>query len=280
MAWLFVLAAVCVAFWLGRRFSRSEDEPETSMRDEAPESRAFHSVRARLQITYQDAKGDRSKRKIRVDSFSDVKELGLLKAYCYLRSANRTFRIDRVSSCVDIETGEVVDDIRHHLRTRAGVFQSKPVTFEFSDFAEDEDDFSYFEPFADEADLSDQCAERLLGEYPALVRVLLFVAVEDGKVTSSKSALMARFLSSVEDGLVITDETVPELLRLQGKPSLMSFKQSVGKIVNSGRINPVLMAGCCRHIAEEDGVITQNEQDALDYLDRRVMALKRKGEPA
>ncbi|MEM1144096.1 MAG: hypothetical protein AAGI88_16075 [Pseudomonadota bacterium] len=265
MGWLIAACVASVAaYWLGKKSAQPGNKnPDLGhMEDKAPESGAFVPVAAMLKIDYLDAKRDRTERRVRVSRFSDVRELGVLKSYCYLRSDYRTFRIDRILSCVDTETGEIVSDVRAYLRHLAGL-DSLNIT----------DD----EPVATNSQLAttrqtdpDDCLER---EYPDLFRVLLFVAMEEGKITKSKRKIIASYLRRVFGEDRVGDGTVNSFARAQSKPTLMSFKQAVGRVVNQKELNPVLMAGCCRYVAEEDSVISDDERAALEYLDRRVMSL-------
>lgn len=257
MGWLFLVVVGALAFFyvVGRATT-----PGSKMQDDAPESGEMIPVSANLKIRYQDAKQGRSERRIKVNRFYDVRELGLLKAYCYMRSDDRTFRVDRILSCVDTDTGEVVTDVRKHLqaklerkispapRTPKPARQARPAPSP-----------------------GKTVAQQIIDDHPDLVRVLMFVAMEDGRVSRPKQQLIAAYLKRVLGDDRITDGAVAMLAAGQKKPTLTSFKQSVGRLVNGQDINPVLVAGCCRFLAEEDGVITQDEKDALDYLDRRVM---------
>ena len=38
--------------------------------------------------------------------------------HCELRNATRTFRFDRIKKCVDLETGELITDVKKYLNER------------------------------------------------------------------------------------------------------------------------------------------------------------------
>ena len=263
MSWLVYLVGAIVLFRVARRWVVKK---KPKLKDEAPESGGHVNVDAHLKIEYLSAKGEKTERRIRVRRFYDVRELGLIKAYCYLRSGDRTFRIDRISSCIDTDTGEVVEDVRAHLRSKAGLREDSRVA---RDGSQRKPPALKKRPAKGEV----SPAGMIIKRYPDLVRVLMFVAIEDGKVTRPKQQIIARYLSRVMQDDQINEGTVAMLAVQQGKPTLASFKQAVGRIANEGKLNPVLVAGCCRYVAEEDGVITEDEEAALEYLDRRVMAL-------
>jgi len=63
-------------------------------------------------IQYGDAVGDVTQRAIRVLSVrrNPSGSISTITAWCYLRKAVRTFRVDRVLAAYDYRTGEVIDD--------------------------------------------------------------------------------------------------------------------------------------------------------------------------
>ncbi|RME56771.1 hypothetical protein D6779_10020 [Candidatus Parcubacteria bacterium] len=68
-------------------------------------------VHGKLKIHYVDAEGRHTKRTIELKKASP----NYLLAYCRMRKADRCFRIDRVKHAIDLETGEIVDDLHEWL---------------------------------------------------------------------------------------------------------------------------------------------------------------------
>lgn len=64
------------------------------------------SFEPNYEIIYKDAEGRVSKRKIAVISFDGR----LVEAYCFLRNERRSFYVPRIAECVDLSTGEVIND--------------------------------------------------------------------------------------------------------------------------------------------------------------------------
>jgi hypothetical protein len=68
------------------------------------------SISSALFISYKDAKGDISHRRISVRTVNRTDDGDILiKAYCYERRSARSFRADRIIEAVDLTTGEVLD---------------------------------------------------------------------------------------------------------------------------------------------------------------------------
>jgi hypothetical protein len=63
---------------------------------------------AELLIRYEDGEGNVCERRI---SKIEPQEPGYVVAFCHKRQEDRTFKISRIISAVDAETGEVIDDL-------------------------------------------------------------------------------------------------------------------------------------------------------------------------
>jgi len=75
-----------------------------------------HPTNARLHLRYVDGAGQQTERTVDVRQFGAFGPSCLLIGHCNLRNATRSFRTDRIQSCVDVETGEVVSDVRSYLQ--------------------------------------------------------------------------------------------------------------------------------------------------------------------
>ncbi|WP_146131916.1 WYL domain-containing protein [Chromobacterium amazonense] len=69
-------------------------------------------LKAKLLLVYRDADGNESNREVEVFGYDPDSDT--LEAFCLLRKANRSFRLDRIVRAVDRETGEDIppDDLR------------------------------------------------------------------------------------------------------------------------------------------------------------------------
>ena len=84
------------------------DEPVWVSSIEKPKKKVGQDrpMQPEFEIRYIDAAGRVSVRQIYVIDFDGR----LLEAYCFLRNEERSFIVDRIDECVDLSTGEVVDD--------------------------------------------------------------------------------------------------------------------------------------------------------------------------
>lgn len=123
-----MIAAVqgAIAWWLWRKAPpehaapsapRGLNEAAHPPGDGAPEP-ATPPI-ATWRIRYSDAQDNASERVIRIHSVKP--NLGQVYAWCTMRNAMRTFRIDRMRQAVDLDTGEIIvfdDWIKAYRRSR------------------------------------------------------------------------------------------------------------------------------------------------------------------
>lgn len=69
-----------------------------------------------VEIDYIDGSYEKSNRSIDIDEIQLTKYRDYFSGYCYLRNDERQFRADRVIKCIDLETGEVTDDMSEFLK--------------------------------------------------------------------------------------------------------------------------------------------------------------------
>jgi hypothetical protein len=69
-------------------------------------------VKADLQLTYKDSKGNTTDRPVSISGYDGS---AYLKGFCSLKNSNRTFRIDRILNAIDTETGETINNVPDHL---------------------------------------------------------------------------------------------------------------------------------------------------------------------
>ncbi|MDE1715750.1 hypothetical protein PWG14_25110 [Chromobacterium amazonense] len=83
-------------------------------------------LKAKLLLVYRDADGNESNREVEVFGYDPDSDT--LEAFCLLRRANRSFRLDRIVRMVDRETGESIppDGLRGRL-LRHDVAPSQPI---------------------------------------------------------------------------------------------------------------------------------------------------------
>lgn len=190
---------------------------------------------AKLTICYESGSGELTQRGVSVTEFDAHEMLG----FCHLREKSRTFLYDRIFSCVDAKTGEVVNNVHEYLQT----IYKKSALYALDTLCNN--------------------------NYEAL-QVLLYVGKADGQLREPERKVIAAACKVLTGDVRITDEMVRELLDSMTIPSLHSFKVAVGKVAKHG--DPTIMRRlmlACRTIVNTQQTVAAAEQEALDYMAKR-----------
>jgi tellurite resistance protein len=195
-------------------------------------------AKARLRLNYTDGAGRKTERTVDVRQFGAVGPNTLLIGHCNMRNATRTFRSDRIESCVDEETGEVISDVRTYLQTK---YDQSP----------------------------DRTKDQLLeGEYDTL-RVLLYVGKADGQLRAAEKAVIRDTCVAITNDSRLTVDNIDELLASMDVPTLQAFKLAVGRLAKRDQAAQALVMTAAEKIVATQKTVHQAEQEALDYMKKR-----------
>jgi hypothetical protein len=257
---LFVVIAA-VAFFVGKYFSTpqnpnieisfkgcdteqryEENEIEDSWEGgfwDAPDPK---KITGHFQIEYIDGNGSQTTRNVRIRQFDNNLYNGIIMAHCELRNSTRTFKFDRIKSCIDLETGEVVSDVRAFLNER---YENSP----------------------------ERVTEIIANDYVDVLKVIYFVAKADGQCRKEEKEVITDYIRKLVRDDRITTKIIDDMLRSIDVPTLQGFKLAFGRILKGGEINPNLLATCCREIVDTQKTVHPVEQQALAYIDKKLVTL-------
>lgn len=190
---------------------------------------------ATLTICYQSGTGKFTQRGVSVTGYDDYQMVGM----CHLRNSERTFVYERITSCVNRDTGEIVTDIYEYLKK------------------------AYSESPLHSADL-------LYRNHHEAMQVLIYVARADGQFRAEERKVITAACKVITGDTRITDELARHLSDSINPPSLHAFKVAIGRIAKRG--NDTTMKRlylACRTIVNTQKNVTATEQEALDYMRKR-----------
>lgn len=196
-------------------------------------------VDVRLQITFRDISDRVTDRSITVRSVGDYAGEPALVAFCHLRNANRSFRLSRIQHCVDEDTGEIVENVYDYLFSR---YSKSP----------------------------DASIDLVLDEAFDAVKALFFIAKADGQMRKPEREVIARFFRDICKDDRVNEQMMKSLLSEWSVPSLQAYKIAVGK---AGKLPDAVKGAfinAARDIVATGKNVTATEQDALDYIDKRI----------
>lgn len=195
-------------------------------------------AKAKLRLKYTDGAGLKTERTVDVRQFGTVGPNTLLIGHCNMRNATRTFRSDRIESCIDEETGEVVSDVRTYLQTN---YDQSP----------------------------DRTKDLLLEDEYDTLRVLLYVGKADGQLRASEKAVIRDTCVAITNDSRLTDDTIGDLLANMDLPTLHAFKLAVGRLAKRDQTTQAVVMIAAEKMVATQKIVHQAEKEALDYMKKR-----------
>lgn len=188
-----------------------------------------------LTICYESSSGELTERGVSVTEFDSRELFGL----CHLRERYRTFLYERIYSCFDVATGEVVHDVCTHLQA---IYEATPR----------------------------YTLDLLYRNHYEALQILLYVGKADGQLRAAERKVMIAACKVITGDVRITDDLANDLIDSVGLPGLHGFKVAVGKVAKRG--NQVMMRRliiACQTIVNTQKTVVATEQEALDYMSKR-----------
>lgn len=197
------------------------------------------NITANLRIDYRDGTGSRTSRDIRLMKYGAWEGGYILWAYCHLRQANRTFRTDRIITCTDLDTGEIIGNLEAWLIEK---YQASP------DFA----------------------IEKIVETTWDALRVLYYVSKADGRLTQKERDIVREAVRTLSDHPAIDDGRIDDMFDAIDNPTITAFKQAFGRLIKQNRELAVKVVVWSESMVATEKNITATEQEALDYLKARL----------
>lgn len=253
MIWVIAFIAVAIGgYEIWRRVSYQadytwEDDDKDAWEGGFWEANDPKRVAAHLKFDYTDTKGARTERSVQVREFDESLHGGLMLAHCELRDDTRTFRLSKIRGCIDLETGELVDDVRAYLNQK---YEESP----------------------------ERAMETLATEYVDVLKTLYFLCKADGQFRRNEKAIVSEYLGGLIQDDRITPDLIDQALRELDIPSLQGFKIAVGRALKSGQVDPERFVACCKAIVGSQKTVHPAEANALEYIENRTAKFQASGE--
>jgi DNA-binding FrmR family transcriptional regulator len=195
---------------------------------------------AHLRFAYTDANDNRTTRSVRVREFDAGSDSGLLIGHCELRNATRTFRQDRISDCVNLDTGEIVAEPRQFL---LAAYEASP----------------------------DRKIEQFENDKNELLDIIAFVARADGAVRKGERAVIAEYCSRHVTDPNVSGEKLVETVLHGEVMTIGQFRLRVGKVSRerSAEERRELLE-VARAIVATQKTVHPAEQEAISYLEKKL----------
>lgn len=203
------------------------------------------NISGNLHLIYKDGTGSQTIRDIRLMKYGPWDGGAILWAYCNLRQANRTFRTDRILSCTDLDTGDIINNLESWLDDR---YMASP----------------------------DRAIEQIIDTAWDALRVLFYVCKADGRLTQKERGIVRNAVRSISDHPAIDDARIDDMFNMIDMPTVNAFKLAFGRLTNQNRSLAEKVVIWSESIIATEKTVAAAEQEALDYLKARLA----KAEPA
>ena len=188
-----IVLALVFFYYVGSRTTKAKDKkPASSAATRAApptdkdawegsfwEAATARSTKKQVHMVYRDALGVTSTRQVSIRSFEPEKVKGLFIGHCLLRNATRTFRYDRIQTCADMESGEIIDDLRAYLNQ---TYATSPPAM----------------------------ALKLVDAHMDLLRVMFYIAKADGSVRAAEVEVISALCQQASGDPAIDADVVNE----------------------------------------------------------------------
>jgi len=207
---------------------------------------------SQFRIKYRDGKGQETERVIDIYKFGEAQHGWFFLAYCQLREGNRTFRSDRVLECVDMKTGEYVNDPSALLLERWHNSNEYKALLERIRKREEREAETAF-------------IENYLNEHSALLKTLLYLVRCDGRFDMHEKAIVKEVLEYINNDDLPSDKTLEKIYKKIALPTYGSFQASVRKLIQEAKYS-IDIIDIAQRIVNTQSTVHPNEEQALNYL--------------
>lgn len=197
------------------------------------------SVSANLRLNYRDGQGNKTTRDVEVWKYGPWEGGAILIGHCRLRNDTRTFRTDRIVSCTDLDTGEIVGNLESWLDAK---WDASP----------------------------ERAIQQVMENAWDAVRVLFYISKADGSLTQKERVILRDSIRSISEHPELDDARIDGLIKTLDNPSITAFKQAFGRLVkrNDGLAQKVV-AWADEMVATQK-TIAPAEEEALSYMRARI----------
>jgi hypothetical protein len=246
---MFVFVLLIIAFTVFRKKKPAEEPCVDDYQQRLAEYDSYEGsfydaedpikVSCTLQINYISGEGKQTTRTIRVKEFSKTLHGGLILAHCHLRNENRTFRTDRIRSCIDTETNKSIPNIAEYLLEKyESSYQAK--------------------------------ADKMLETYYDHLSILIYAAKLDGQLRKEERLVIREACRSIVQEPELSDDVLDEIIAKIDPPSLRNFQLAVGRIVKCQVSSPVDLIATVTKIIDTQKTRAPSEEECIHYLVKKL----------
>lgn len=223
-------------------YDEPEDEPDWTTQEFKTAYRP-RPVKAQIKIHYTDSKGETSERVVDVRECDTWAPDGYLNGFCHTRGAVRTFRLDRIESAIDVETGELIHNLNDYANKK---YEESPIA----------------------------AVDKLFETHSDALRVLFYIAKADGRFTAKEKDIYLDYCRSVHPDDRLNTQVIDSALKWVDIPSAHSYKVICGKLAKLDTQTKGAIIEAAEAMIATQKTISPEEEMAISYMKKRFAAGK------
>lgn len=199
-------------------------------------------VSCNLRLSY-DTGDDLEEKSVRVREFDHSFQNGLLHADCDGLHSKETFYYDHIYSCVDLDSGEAITDIKNFL------------------------DRQYEQS-------SEKTIDILFYKYLDILNVLLFFSQLEDRFTDEELLIVSEYLKKLTGDNRLTTDQIESLFTEIISPSIYTIKKALVSSLAIQDVNKHELYTCCRNIVMASKKRHHQKQTKLDFIQYQEAELR------
>lgn len=200
-------------------------------------------IKATIKLVYTDSSGKKSERIVDAKECDTSAPDGYLIGFCHLRRSIRTFRLDRIVSAVDVETGELIASLNAFAAKK---YEESPVA----------------------------AVDRLFEDHSDALRVLFYVAKADGRFTQKEKDIYLEYCRKVHPDEQINTKLIDSALKWVDIPTRHSYKVICGKLAKADDLQKSAILEAAEAMIATQKTVSEEEEAAIEYMKKRFAAGK------
>lgn len=195
-------------------------------------------AKSKLKFIYTDGSGKETNRTIDTEKYGRYGSTTLIIGYCHLRKAKRTFRADRIKSCINLESNETITDVESFLQKK---YDESP----------------------------NKSKDTLFTEHYDMLRALLYVGKADGQLRADEVEVIREQCVSISGDERLNEKDIKELLSSMDVPTIQAFKLAIGRLAKLEKQSKVNILNAAKTIVATQKTVHPSEEEALNYIEKR-----------
>lgn len=198
-------------------------------------------AKGRYHINYEDQRGLKTERDIEVKRVHECEGRYAIDAHCFLRNAHRSFLGERIGKAINIDSGEIVEDL------------AKDAIAQYVDSGEG------------------RALSAIDREWMG-VAVLIFVCRADGQMRKAERAIVVDYIKRHCADVLLDDAELDAAIKSVGEPDHKEFKRIIRDLKAAGEHDRLTdLLDSAKRIVETQKTVAPMERAALEMLEEAVV---------